>query len=275
MSRLRLLFSKTPLGHLWREFAVRWRFKFVLPRVTQTTLDGIRLDLSTLSLRARNRLLMGIYESNEKHLVQELLCPEDSVLEIGGAIGFIGLFCQKRIGIQQYFAFEANPETLGILRRNYELNTLTPAAWNLALARCDGPLDLEVASDFWDNSTVPSQSTGGRTIKVQGACLKTILSRVNRQVNVLIIDVEGAEQFIDLDHIPAWVNKLIIELHPHILGPEKTSDLMGGLIARGFYVARQEENSFGFLRRQSAIPELPSLERAVPKDEPALAEHGP
>jgi len=61
----------------------------------------------------------------------------------GGAIGFIGLFCQKRIGIQQYFAFEANPETLGILRRNYELNTLTPAAWNLALARCDGPLDLE------------------------------------------------------------------------------------------------------------------------------------
>ncbi|MFO1498395.1 MAG: FkbM family methyltransferase [Verrucomicrobiota bacterium] len=252
MSWRHFLQSKTLAGHLWREFLVRYRFKYVLPRITSTVLDGVKLDLSLLSLKARNRLLMGIYEAHEKEMCREFLTATDRVLEIGGAIGFIGLFCQTRLGIQQYFVFEANPETFRILQANYALNGIKPRAWNLALASSEETLALDVASDFWENSILPGNASG-QTRPVLGAPLKGLLQRVAEKINVLIVDVEGAEQFINLDEIPPEVDKIIIELHPQVLGPTTTYDLIAGLVARGFYVAKEESATFVFLRR-SPLP---------------------
>ena len=258
MRTLKFLFSKTLLSYLWQEALVRYRFKYVLPKITETQLDGIRLDMSKLSLRVRNRLLMGIYEAHEKQLCHEFLTSKDSVLEIGGAIGFIGLFCQKKIGIKDYSIFEANPDTLAILRANYELNGLRPAAWNLALAPFDGEVDLEVASDFWENSIVPrgAGANVGNTVRVPCAVFSSMIRHVSHPFNVLIIDVEGAEQFIDLDDIPEEVNKVIIELHPTALGPATTYQLIAGLMQRGFQVAREEAGTFAFIKEPSLHPNV-------------------
>jgi FkbM family methyltransferase len=263
MSRFSFLFSKTLLAYLWQEFLVRYRFKYVLPHVTQTVLDGIRLDLSPLPLKVRNRILMGIYEATEKRLCEEFLKPDDSVLEIGGAIGFIGLVCQKSIGIRQYGVVEANPRTLEILHTNYRLNGLEPLAWNLALGPGEGLVELDVTTDFWENSIVgPAPSAvKGCSVKVPSASLQRLLRQVNHPVNVLIIDIEGAEQFIDLDQIPTHVEKIIMELHPGILGSEKTYDLIAGLIQKGYYVAREENGTFAFLKR----PRVKSRGRLCPR----------
>jgi len=251
MNKLSFLFRKSLGYYAWEQFVVRYRFKYVLPKVQWTELDGIQLDLSQLSLKVRNRIMMGIYEAHEKRMCHEFLNANDSVLEIGGAIGFIGLLCQKKIGIQKYYVFEANPKTLEILRANYQLNGLRPAAWNMALGPGEGPLQLEVASDFWENSIVPrsTQAGPGKTVQVPGNTLRDLLRSAGAQVNVLIIDVEGAEQFMDLDEIPPEVDKIIIELHPDVLGARKTYDLVAGLIQRGFYVAREESGTFAFLKR--------------------------
>ncbi|MDA0811407.1 MAG: hypothetical protein O3C21_03300 [Verrucomicrobia bacterium] len=51
----------------------------------------------------------------------------DAVMEVGGAIGFIGLICQKKIGIQRYVSIEANPRTIEMhpqwpaVANNYQL----------------------------------------------------------------------------------------------------------------------------------------------------------
>jgi FkbM family methyltransferase len=219
--------------------------------VTRAEIDGIQLDLSKLSLKVRNRILMGIYEAHEKSMCHEFLTRDDIVLEIGGAIGFIGLICRKKIGIRDYFVFEANPETLAILKQNYRLNGLEANAWNMALGPGEGTLDLEIGTDFWENSVVkqdraPSTS---RTVQVPGASLERLLQQVGAPVNVLIVDVEGAEQFIDVNELPDEIDKIIIELHPQVLGAQKTYDLIAGFISKGFYVAREEGGSFAFLRR--------------------------
>lgn len=248
MARLNLL--TTLPQELWREFLVRYRFKYVLPKTTETTLEGIRLDLSPLSLKGRNRLCLGIYEAAERRLCLEFLRKEDAVLEIGGAIGFLGLVCQKHIGIENYFIFEANPATLNLLRRNYEMNGLQPRAWNLALGPEEGVLELDVATDFWENSVVETQSPGafGQKITVPSTTLGAMLALVEQEVSALIIDVEGAEQFIRWDDLPASVHKIIIELHPKLIGAEKTSELIASLRSRGFDLARQEEASAVFVR---------------------------
>jgi len=68
-------------------------------RVTQPTLDGIRLDLSTLSLARAKSTLDGI-TSRMKSTCPGVALPGGSVLR-SGCHRFIGLFCKKRIGIQQ------------------------------------------------------------------------------------------------------------------------------------------------------------------------------
>ena len=97
------------------------------------------------------------------------------------------------------------------------------------------------------------------------ANLGALLKLAGREVNALIVDVEGAEQFIDWDEMPREINKIIIELHPRLMGAEKTYDLVSNLIVRGFSVAREEEGTFVFLRRnRDPIPvhECSGLARA-------------
>jgi FkbM family methyltransferase len=257
MSRLNTLFSRTLIYYLWQEFLVRYRFKYVLPKITRTALDGIDLDLTNLSLKLRNRILIGLYEMNEKRMCETFLRREDGVLEIGGAIGFIGLVCQKKIGIQQYSVCEANPDTLEVLRSNYRLNGLVPRAWHVALGPTEGFVELDVATDFWENSIIRGRKNKApaRLVKVPSAPLQTLLRKVEHKVNVLVIDIEGAEQFIELDQIPGAVSKIIIELHPDVLGSEMTYDLIARLIHKGYYVALEDNGTFAFLKRPAPNPD--------------------
>jgi FkbM family methyltransferase len=251
MKALQNLYTKTLLYHLYQEFWIRYYFKYVLPKIQEINLEGLRLDVSTLSPKIRNRLLHAGYEEQEKQMCQDFLSPQDCVVEIGGAIGFIGLICQKRIGIKEYTVFEANPATFEILKRNYALNGLSANVHNMALAHEDGQVELEVGSDFWENSIVYERDPahGRTTVRVPAASLSTILRVSGGNANVLILDVEGAEQFIDFEQIPEQINKIIIELHPKVLGPEMTYNIVASLISKGFRVAREEQGTFVFLRK--------------------------
>jgi FkbM family methyltransferase len=245
------LVTKTLAYHLYQEFMVRWRFKYVLPKIKEITLDGLRLDVSELSPKIRNRLMSGAYEGHEKKMCADFLTKDDSILEVGAAIGFIGLVCQKKLGIKNYICFEANPYTAEILKKNYKLNGVTPNVHNMALAHAEGTVDLEVGTDFWENSIVNSAPSdrGRKTVAVQAAPLSALFAKAPFKPNVLIIDIEGAEQFIDFNEVPAQVNKVIIELHPSVIGQEVTYNIVATLIHLGFRVAREEEGTFVFLRK--------------------------
>src|SRR5687767_1871373 len=147
MLTAKLLYEKSLLHYLIEEFNVLYKFKYVLPKIQEITLDGLTLDVSGLSPKIRNRLLSGAYEAHEKKMCFDFLDANDSVLEIGGAIGFISLICQKKLGIKNYSCFEANPRTYEILKRNCELNGAQPRIFNMALAHADGHVELEVGSD--------------------------------------------------------------------------------------------------------------------------------
>jgi FkbM family methyltransferase len=245
------LIQKTLVYHLAEEFKLRYRFKYVLPKIKEITLEDLRMDVSSLSPKIRNRLLSGAYEAHEKKMCFDFLNAHDSVIEVGGAIGFIGLLCQKKIGIRNYSCFEANPRTCEILQRNYELNGLQARVCNMALAHADGEVDLEIGSDFWENSICfdAQRGEGAKTVRVPAGTLSTLFRIANHKANVLIIDIEGAEQFIDFNQIPEEVNKIIIELHPKVIGPAVTYNIVATLINRGFQVAREEEGTFVFLRK--------------------------
>ena len=121
----------------------------------------------------------------------------------------------------------------------------------MALAHADGFVDLEVGSDFWENSICygDKAQAGVKTVRVPAGTLQTLLRSAAQKVNALIIDIEGAEQFVDLNQVPESVRKIIIELHPRVLGPEATYNLVANFISLGFRVAREQEDTFVFLRK--------------------------
>ena len=64
----------------------------------------------------------------------------------------------------------------------------------------------------------------------------------------LIIDIEGAEQFVDFRQVPASVKKIIIELHPCFIGFPATYKIIGELLNMGFRVEEETGGTYLFLR---------------------------
>jgi FkbM family methyltransferase len=241
------LWQRTLLFQLWEDFCTRWKFKFTLPQISVVTLEGVKLDVSSLSPIMKNNLMLGRYEVQERTLIERHLKASDVVLEVGGAIGFIGLFCQTRLGITNYTTVEANPHTANLLRKNYALNGRTPRLFNCALAGADGVVTLNVGGDFWENSLVTGAG-GESTVQVPALCFRSLLAQLDETPTALIVDIEGAEQFVEFNEVPTTVKKVLIELHPSIIGHAATYRIVAHLINLGFQVEEQMAGTFLFLR---------------------------
>lgn len=226
-----------------------WRFKFVLPRLREVTLAGVRLDVSTLSPLMRNNLLEGRYEVQERQLASEHLKASDTVLELGGAIGFVGLFCQTQLGITQYVSVEANPRTAELLKTNYALNGKTPTVWNVALAGEDGEVTLNIGDEFWENSLLETgPKSSSNTVTVPALSFASLLAKLPFPITTLIVDIEGAEQFIDFSVTPDSCKKILIELHPGFIGEAPIEHIRKTIAALGFCTVREEGGTSYFER---------------------------
>ena len=247
---LMTLTPPNPLASLWRSVHSRFLFKFVLPRLRDVRLEGVRLDVSTLSPVMKNRLRTGRYEVEERRLAQRALRPGDVVLELGGAIGFMGLYCRKVIGVRHHVSVEANPETVELLKRNYALNGLQPRVIQAAAAAADGELEMDVAGEFWENTLLTAERSA-RTVSVPARSLQRLVEAMPEAPTALICDIEGAEQFLDFSQLPASVEKIIMELHPAVTGEAEVERILGELGAMGFEVAEREGDTRLLLRERA------------------------
>ena len=196
---------------------------------------------------------LGHYENHELHILRELISSEDKVLEIGGAIGFIGLYCQKIVGVKQLVSVEPNPKTLSYLRQNYNLNGLKPSVIEAALAVTDGPIQFQVSDMFWTDSLISqggaTTNTSAQLITVEGLSFETIIKRAGIQFNVLIIDIEGGEQHFPVEAIPHYVDKVLIELHPDAIGFRAAYKVLEALIRSGFELQNSALHAWSLKRK--------------------------
>ncbi len=244
--------SSKSLAQHWRDFDIRFRFKFVLPRLRRATIEGIKLDISSLSPIMKNNIIEGRYEVQERRLAKRYLSPEDRVLELGGALGFISLYCQKNIGVHQYATVEANPKTTEILKHNHVMNGIAPNVINVAASSEDGEIDLDIGNDFWCNSIV-THSDASTTVKVPALSLRSILARLDFEPTAFIVDIEGAEALLDFSALPQSVTRIIIELHPSIIGKAEVSRIITTLAALGFRLREEEVGTHLFVREAERL----------------------
>lgn len=241
------IWEHTLAHHLWTQFQTWKRFKFTLPKTERTTLESVQLNVASLPPVLKNNIIEGRYEVQERRLASRYLTAEDRVLEFGSAIGFIGLFCQLRLGIRDYAGIEANPHTIRLAEQNYALNGVEPRLTHAAVAAQDGTITLNMHRDFWRDSVVAGDAETTAT-PVPARTLGTIAAALNFQPTALIADIEGAEQHVCWSELPASVRTVIMELHPQVIGYPETYRVIADLQREGFAVVAEEDGTYAFIR---------------------------
>jgi FkbM family methyltransferase len=211
----------------------------------ETSVEGIKLSLRQASPRMRYVMCRG-YEIGDAHLAKLALTAEDSVLEAGTAIGFMALYCIKRIGVRNYWMVEANPALEQSIRENFALNDIAMPTLRIgAITGSDGPVRFGVNRNFWSSSTVKRQ--GEHRITVEGRSIPSMLAEMPFNPTTLIMDIEGGEASIPHDHFLHF-QKIIIETHPKLVGDSPIDALLSFLRASGFQQVGKEGGSYAFHR---------------------------
>ncbi|MBK8499282.1 MAG: FkbM family methyltransferase [Flavobacteriales bacterium] len=92
--------------------------------------SGINYALDLREYVQRNLFLHGDYERNTMRHVRRLIRPGDTVVDIGGNIGFYALEMARLCAPGRLISFEPNPAAIDRFKGNWELN---PGITNIQL----------------------------------------------------------------------------------------------------------------------------------------------
>ena len=205
--------------------------KTIKPDVLE--IHGVKLNINHPSItdNLKEFFYNESYEGQEVRVLEKVLEKSDRVFEIGAGIGFLSTYCSKKIGSDKVVAYEANPQMITKIKETYKLNGVNPIINNIILMDKDGEVDFYLEDDFWSSSMI-KRSDNAKKIKVKTADINNELKKYNS--NFMIIDIEGGEELlIPIINFNA-IDKILIELHPNIIGNKSTSNIIKTLIEKGF-----------------------------------------
>jgi FkbM family methyltransferase len=220
---------------MWRWLRYQYR-KVVRPR--RITNGGVTIDLGPI---ARTRYARAIYrdvhEGAEREIVGRHLRADDVVLELGAGLGVVTILCAQRVGSERVHTFEANPQLEPLLRRNFALNGVSPRLTMQMVCLDAGPQEFHVSERFVVSSR-HAAATGGAgetatATSVPSASLPEVLHRL--RPTFLVADIEGGELDLADERVDlSSVQRICVEVHPHITGDEGVSRLIEALLGKGF-----------------------------------------
>jgi FkbM family methyltransferase len=195
-------------------------------------------------LRLAIEILAGRYELQERDLLSRCLADGDVVLELGTGIGLMATLCARRLGSDRVFTFEANPEMIAVAEETFRLNGVAPKVENCALGAAQGAVTFFVEEHFWSSSTIKRTATA-RTISVPVRPLAEAIREI--RPTILIVDIEGGEATLFDGVALDGVQKIMIELHPHVIGAAQTERIRGLLRGAGFAAVHERSRGTNVL----------------------------
>jgi len=169
------------------------------------------------------------YERAEAWLCRSVVKPTDRVLELGGGIGFIGSVCARICGSDRVTTYEANPQMESMIRQTHDMNGLTPDLRMRAIAQEAGEICFYLNDNVISSSLVDRDFGGQQTVACDA--LADVLQEV--APTTLVCDIEGAEVDLLMSVDLSTIQKIIIELHPKIVGDEANDRLITHLESQG------------------------------------------
>lgn len=165
----------------------------------------------------------------------ELANRQPLIVDVGSNIGISILYFKTLYPGAQIIAFEPDPDTYELLKRNIKQNDFNDVhIHEVAASDVEGDAELFRSASSM-NSSLYSE-TRNETITVKARKLSGF---IGNQVHLLKIDIEGSEGAVIAELIQSGkieaVQQIIIEHHPHINGLD-TGELIGKLARNNFKV---------------------------------------
>lgn len=177
-------------------------------------------NFDILSPRVRRALRSDSYERKESDAALRMVQDGDTVLELGGGIGYMSTLLSVKRKLARIVTYEANPALIPYIAQVHAANGVENAdVRNALLAPEPGaPLPFYVRKNFLGSSMDydSDPDTIEDTVEIDQHGIAPTLDEV--KPDVLVCDIEGAEATL----LPAgdWsgLRCAIIELHPQWIG---------------------------------------------------------
>ncbi len=211
--------------------------------------NGIKVcvDERLVPKSIRKQLLQKRYESQELELVRATLVAGDKVLEIGAGIGFIGIACTRICGPGNVLSYEANPAMMPLIEKNYALNGLEPNLVARVVAAQSGEAEFFFSDHPLSSSLVDREK--GKPSVVKADAIADVVE--DFEPTAIVMDAEGAEIDLLRNCSLEKIRKMIVEMHPHVVGNEAIESLCDHLSTAGFAVTKRMAKVYVLERVQS------------------------
>lgn len=178
-----------------------------------------------------------------KKLTQQIR-PQDTIVDVGAYVGVFTIIMAKRTGVTgKVLAFEPNPQSVALLKKNIELNGVSGQVefFNIAVGKDHDSHTLVNHGDI--SCIVPSAPPGCTDyLTVKSGTLDEMLQ--NRKIDIIKIDVEGYEANVLYGARNLLSKKegnprfIWIECHPHVWKKLGTSskDILTPLKEAGYTI---------------------------------------
>src|SRR5579864_8856326 len=167
-----------------RHWGQRRDFEFV---VGDIVIDAPRPPISR---SVRKSLRKNDFETAEAYLVRRLVCPGDTVLDLGSGLGLTSIAAAKASGHGRVVGYEADPVIAPLAERNIKRNGVQAEIRNRAIAKQKGVCEFHVRRSFTASSVLPSKRS--RAIRVEADAFRDVVDELQPQV--IACDVEGIEE---------------------------------------------------------------------------------
>jgi len=178
-------------------------------------------------------LSSGSYEAKEARTIKKAVKASDRVLELGSGIGIITSLI-ARISDVAVWAFEANPATASLARRVLDANGHDNVVLSQGILSAGetGTFRFYVRKDLWMSSMDENQGPYESTISITSTNIDQFIA--DHGINVLVMDIEGAERDLLKQAELPGVERIFLELHDHLYGLAGIRDITHALAEKGF-----------------------------------------
>ena len=219
---------------------------------------------------AREACFMGFYEPQETVLLQSLLRPGMTFVDIGANWGYFTLLAADLVGpAGRVVSFEPHPALYQRLAQNVGRNHFEwVTTLQVAVAGAEGEMNLAgyaAGTTNWGVSRLTVDAEPGTSnFRVRTATLESLLDAQGAaEVDMLKMDIEGAEGSV----LPTMrqglsrgrYQRILLELHPSALSEQgiAAENLVGELLAFGYRGWRVDHSAAAFRRASYKLPSSP------------------
>ena len=219
--------------------------------------DQVELDGCTYQVHPRDFGVTlelhstGDYEQGTRRCIFDVLQPGMTFIDIGAHVGLFAIPAGHRVGAEgRVFAFEPDPSNRQLLEANVESNgasnvTVVP----MAVAECEDQMHLHCSPYNTGDHQLYCSARGRRTVEVEVTRLDTFMDQHGGGVDLIKMDVQGAEAKVLqgmtelMDRNPGIT--LVVELSPWMLRDigDDPLELLEDLATRGFDLSTMDESS--------------------------------